>query len=799
MHTEVLNINKDNCFICQVDTCLSFNPFVEHLKERVLTEKTLKTEFYKYVLNKFEHDTCIDLDMHPEDAEKYREMLELIYSILTPPILNEKEFYWAISTPVPEKIFFSTDAFFDFHSSHHSGLHSADLTHNELFHQRQKRFIYNLILERFYGFSPIVKNELLYAYSDPETHLSRYYNIQTNPQFINIKVYGELPKLSFENIEPYLNDYEGIDLLEKLLPLSNFKFEGFSVITLTDVTLQHALENIRNELVNHSTDEMDQYKHTIDSLKTLSENPAIEFGLLPFLTINDKLIFDTDGCSQSVLITSAKEFSIAEETFYAVAADYKKDPKPIFFRSLTDEKIVKYPFLSVLRQSGIKSYGIFPVYYNKQMAGIMEVYSYEEITFYEKLLSKIQAAMPLIAQQLQNSIDNFDSRIETVIKDKFTSLQPSVQWKFNEVAWEYLKKSSKKKKNQEIETVIFDNVYPLFGAIDIRNSTIERNTALQDDLKALLNIIMDTLKVLKQHIHLDLTDRLIYKCEEWLSKVNGFITTNDELLLDSFLLEEVNPFLNHFRLNYPNQKAVIDQYFDALSEENGLSFANRRNLEASMQLINTSINHYFEQVQEEVQTSFPCYFEKFRTDGVEYDIYIGQSIAPNRVFDVLYLKNIRLWQLRSMAEVARLTHGLIDQIARPLLTTQLIFIHSNPIDISFRNDERRFDVEGAYNIRYEVIKKRIDKVLIAGTVERLTQPGKIAMVYFNQTEATEYLEYIKYLQEQHILNDDLELLELEELQGVTGLKALRVGVNYEFGSQYPADIQSVEKNLIADK
>jgi hypothetical protein len=531
--------------------------------------------------------------------------------------------------------------------------------------------------------------------------------------------------------------------------------------------------------VNHANTETDQYGPIIDSLKTLSENPAIEFGLLPFLTVNNKLIFDTNECSQSVLISSAKEFSLAEETFYAITDDYKLNPKPVFFRSLTDEKVLKHPFLSVLKQSGIKSYGIFPVFYNKKIAGIMEVYSYEEILFYEKLLSKLQVAIPLIAQLLQNSIDQFAARIETIIKDKFTSLQPSVQWKFNEVAWNYLKKTNRKKKNQEIETIVFDEVYPLFGAIDIRNSTIERNSALQEDLKNLLTIIMETLTILKNHIHLTLTDKLIYKCEEWLEKVSGFITTNDELMLETFLHDEVNPFLNHFRKNYPNEKAVIDRYFDALKEEDGSSYTNRRNLEASMQLINTSINHYLEQVQEEVQESFPCYFEKFRTDGVEYDIYIGQSIAPDRVFDVLYLKNVRLWQLKSMAEIARLTNGLTDQLSRPLQTTQLIFIHSNPIDISFRNDERRFDVEGAYNIRYEVVKKRIDKVLVAGTIERLTQPGKIAMVYFNQAEATEYQEYIKYLQEENILNDDLEYLELEELQGVTGLKALRVGVNYE--------------------
>ena len=77
-----------------------------------------------------------------------------------------------------------------------------------------------------------------------------------------------------------------------------------------------------------------------------------------------------------------------------------------------------------------------------------------------------------------------------------------------------------------------------------------------------------------------------------------------------------------------------------------------------------------------------------------------------------------------------------------------------------------------------MVKKRIDKVHIRTTNERLTQPGKIAVVYFNDKEADEYLGYVKYLQEKNILNDDLEILELEELQGVSGLKAFRVGVRF---------------------
>jgi hypothetical protein len=188
------------------------------------------------------------------------------------------------------------------------------------------------------------------------------------------------------------------------------------------------------------------------------------------------------------------------------------------------------------------------------------------------------------------------------------------------------------------------------------------------------------------------------------------------------------------------------------------------------------LNDFFENAADELQQIYPCYFEKFRTDGVEYDIYVGQSIAPKIAFLKEHLQKMKRWQLESMIKVVQLTHELKPAMAYPLQTTHLLFVHPQTIDISFRKDERRFDVEGAYNIRYHIIKKRIDKVSILDSDERLTQPGKIALVYFDERDAQEYMEYIKHLQEQNLLLYDLEELELESLQGVNGLKALRVGV-----------------------
>jgi hypothetical protein len=77
------------------------------------------------------------------------------------------------------------------------------------------------------------------------------------------------------------------------------------------------------------------------------------------------------------------------------------------------------------------------------------------------------------------------------------------------------------------------------------------------------------------------------------------------------------------------------------------------------------------------------------------------------------------------------------------------------------------------------MKKRIDKALVKDTQERLTQPGKIALVYSNQKEAQEYEEYIRFLQSKNLLKPFIEYLDLDEMQGVKGLKALRVEVVLE--------------------
>jgi len=147
-----------------------------------------------------------------------------------------------------------------------------------------------------------------------------------------------------------------------------------------------------------------------------------------------------------------------------------------------------------------------------------------------------------------------------------------------------------------------------------------------------------------------------------------------------------------------------------------------------------------------------------------------------------------MWELTVLTKAARITHTLEQQLAHPLRTTQLILSHGQTLSILFRTEERKFDVDGAYNIRYEIVKKRIDKAHIKDTNERLTQPGKIAIVYSQAKDAVEYTEYIEFLQNKKLLKPGIEYHDLEELQGVVGLKALRVEVNFD-------DLPVPDKNM----
>ena len=114
----------------------------------------------------------------------------------------------------------------------------------------------------------------------------------------------------------------------------------------------------------------------------------------------------------------------------------------------------------MLKHKGVSAYALSPVFFNKSLAGVVEIYSKKKNILNEELLAKLDLAIPLLSQLFKNSIDELNESIDHFVKEKFTSVQPSVQWKFNEAAWHYIKSDHKKNGQPEINDIVFEKVYP---------------------------------------------------------------------------------------------------------------------------------------------------------------------------------------------------------------------------------------------------------------------------------------------------------------------------------------------------
>jgi len=778
MKTEVLNIIQTPIKVAAFETTLSFKSFLDYLKSMSENADSSKHAFFNTIINEFEKhpETLTEIDVN--EIHKYSHLLQLVYNTLMPLTDNEDNHFWGLSLPIRPVIFYSTNVFYDTIQKMIDGnLHNGMLNQSlEDLKQRKLLVTYSYILEQCYNIKSFYTDDLIYPMKDLQSGLSKYYKQKLDNRFIKINALQELPQIDLDFILTNIHNKEKIiTYLEEKIPLDMFQANGFSIISITDETTNYITDHIKDMLLQHNGIEAtEDYSEYIQSLKTLVGTNEVEFGLLPILQVNNKLVFSKNSCNNSALAKLSKSENNIEDLYKTMLEDYIKNPELIYFSNISEEN-EENPCMKELAESGVVSCAVVPIFFNKTLVGVLDLFTTKKDVMAETLLAAIEPAIPLLSQLMKNSIDNFNAEIVKVITEKFTSLQPSVQWKFNEVALHYLQAQQ----NSETEEIIFDNVYPLYGAVDIRNSTIERNHALQLDLKVQFEVLIDVLQKLKNISGFGLIDEKIFTCHKWLTKVTDLESFNEEIKLNDFLNNDIFIFLTEFTKGNSQYETIVKPYLEAIDEKTGVANAHRIQLEKSMTTVISAVNNYFDTLKTEIQKAYPSYFEKFRTDGVEYDIYIGQSLTPDKPYNPIYLKNLRLLQLTSMATITKHTHALLPKISTKVETTQLIFIHSQPIDIKFRKDEKRFDVEGAYNIRYHIIKKRIDKVRIKETNERLTQPNKIALVYFSTQEAEEYVSYIRYLQGEKILLDDLEYLELEELQGVLGLRALRVGVNVD--------------------
>jgi len=651
----------------------------------------------------------------------------------------------------------------------------SDFNMEAFIKQRMAR-MYMHILEKIYHQSTDAaqNDQIILPNLDEQTGLERFYHIAVNMRFVKVMPKNDPPKLSDEDIKHIKRNIADPERIQSILPIEQFLITGITIVRATDVTQTHVLSLIQKDLIDQDNVITQKgFFRLQQRLRNYFKLPNLVASLSSFY--EDQILLLNSGCD----LTNSCIFSNSRHLPQSFFKDTPFENAVIAKEILTFGDIVKDTSLNISKKTmdgaNIRSLLICPLLYKNECIGTLDLAAPEPDVFGTQEIIKIEDIRPLFAMAINRAIEDLDNEVQGIIKQQCTAVHPSVEWRFRQATLKYIT-DAQSGKQDDLSPIVFKDVYPIYGIADIRGSTNARNHSIQKDLEDHLNYAKIVVEEAAKEKPMLILNQLIERIQAQIERIKQGIASGDELSIVKFIrsdIEDVFPHIQHFS---PQVTQAIHQYESQVNKNVGTVYRLRKEFEESIQLLNQKLTTFLDNEESYIQDIFPHYFERHRTDGIDYLMYIGESMSEKGGFHDIYLKNLHLWQIQVACGMAWITQHLKPELPVTLDTAHLILVQNSPLSIRFRYDEKKFDVDGAYDIRHEIIKSRIDKAVVKGTKERLTQPQQIAIVYSQQEEESELVQHISYLQKKEFLKNHVEYLDLEDLPGVNGLKALRVGV-----------------------
>ncbi len=744
----------------------SLTPFFEKIKK----DTTRDSDLVHLKINQFlqelekEMESMTAVTFWKNNPEKVESFVQLFF-----PNLFLKEKIGFLNVPFSESFFYRTLEFKELFDTEHWEIKVPNQFNSTL-------NIAHWILHFFYGKTLQLPTSETLCFKNRKTGLQKFYKVKTIQDFIKAKKLKPLKKISDQLHFELINNYDDLNLWVQHLPPENFAFEGFVIGFFEEVTQTEILKAIKEKMFGDDY-ETDHYEHLnqIEQLTCSFLNmPDLRLGVL-----RTSWSFWQENTSWALLRKFDRE----------VVFPSFEDERGSYGRLMKHKKMViatdlsKQEHLCKIEEKlvalGCKSLLLVPFFdKNQVLTGMVEIASPKPYAFNRLTYLQALPLIEILGEGTLKFLADLENLERQTMQDEFTSIHPSVEWRFREVASKLFWEQTIEQQKVAIDPIVFEDLYPLYAQADIVNSSTLRNQSIQRDLQDNLAKALKLLKTCRKKVTFQLLDIYIQETHNSLQHLQkGHFISSDETRMTELITQEIHPLLKELQRHFPDLlQQKIEAYFKTIHADLNIVYHHRKAYDESVSQLNQMIGQYLDEADKKMQKILPHHFEKYTTDGVEYNIYLGNSLLKEGGFSLFFLKNFRLWQLITMCEITRLVAKNGQLLPMPLQTAQLIFVYNNTLSIRFKMEEKHFDVDGTYNVRYEILKKRIDKAIVKDTGERLTIQGKIAIVWLQEKDRREYLQYLTHLDNEGYIEGEIEALELKKLQGAEGLKALRFEV-----------------------
>lgn len=698
---------------------------------------------------------------------KHEDLIRLLLADLFPTGLTNNEIK-AASIPLSNITFNYTERFRKIlaNAGHDFSLEFRHMSQDEI-------YILSccIIIQIF--FRKDIKIHIPFYYDIPDQNgVIRHYKITVNSDFSEITPLDTTHLQSDKDLEILLENIDDISLWKKHFPPHSWSLKGFNIFSLVDCTTEVALSDLKSTMIKIDPENPLPNENLKEIFKSYFDVPQLNFGLMLMDHQHQRL--EKLPVYENILTSYLLDFWINlydGEMRKMAFQNLKYNPKPVAISDVDhfDEEIKNSPNFEILTKNNIKSFMVIPIIHEGEVLALMEFTSEIAGSFNGLKLRKLDSMSDILIFSLNRFKHERENQIEAIIQREYTSIHQSVLWKFKNEAEKYFN-ASIQKKLYTLKEISFKNLSPLFGVSDIRSSSEKRFNLMLADLNEQIETLCDIFSATQ----IQDQDKYLFALELFENELNNDFKADTEQRFQRLLNEEIHPLLQA-ELELHSDKN-IKAYFSKIYSVNSLFYSNRKKLDESITLVNRKIADILDESQIEAQEIYPHYFERFKSDGVEHNLYIGQNLNPTLPYSSKNLSKLRFWQLETICKIEQEFKKFEKQLPINLEIASMIFVYNERIDIRFRMDEKRFDVDGAHNSFYEIIKKRLEKAKIKDSSERITSPGKITIVYFGMENQKEYLGYISRLQKNLILKNDVELLRVEDLQGASGLLAMRVSL-----------------------
>jgi hypothetical protein len=664
---------------------LCFSPLVKALKKNIAEGNPGMKKLYGHVVQEFESypelmNTISDLDILLPHSELIEELLSAVF----PP--TTANFMYGVSLPFKHQAVYASPRFKSMLKPGSNEINVPNGQPGTNLSEEKLQFAYGLILKKYLGVNSPESSRSIHPYPDKETGLTRYLELRIDARFIDVNPMDEMPQLPESILNQQTNNIMTMAELMEKIPLEKFVFEGVSVLRVNDVTEQEVINQIKNRLldINAFSDaavytELETYIQSLIGIKDLT------IGITPFFKINNHYVYSDLHNNNSILFRHFHSSSEKDEISDYCKLLFRDSDQPLLFETLNEQSLSDVQCLQYYHLEGARSLIICPLKNKSGIIGMLEVMSTKSKQLIPGYISKIEPAIPLFTLGCEKSLEDLNNEVDRVIKKKFTAVQPAVEWKFTEAALNYIVKKHEKE-DVKIDRIALNDVHPLYGAIDIRNSSTARSHAIQLDIVEQLELAQKVIKKAQATMPFPLLQEIEFKIDKFIISASDVLQSGEELSIQDFLQGQVVGMFNHLHNTEPSMKNEIEHYFSALDPQIGMLYHHRKEYEESVSRINDTLARYIDKEQIAAQKVYPHYFERYVTDGLEFNIYMGQAISPRKKFDEIYLRNLKMWQLTVLTKAARVTHELEKELSHPLRTTQLILSHGQTLSILFRTE-----------------------------------------------------------------------------------------------------------------